>query len=225
MNARQTRFLFCLNLLVVFSGCKQDTKVVDPSSELTALAILAHSHNSPSEPFLFVSTVETGLSPNDSIQESREWLLQGLNAEMGLEEATVDAFLQANANVGDLDFDLPTKLNVQKISQQSFEEYFSENDDLQAGWNALFNDHNRPICVYWVSRIGINKRGDQALIWVRQAIGPLATRGNFYMLTLLDRHWVVTELPIPLLVGQSGGATIRKGAPQVAASNRLTRFD
>ncbi|MCB1087376.1 MAG: hypothetical protein KDM63_10050 [Verrucomicrobiae bacterium] len=167
------------------------------------MAIIAHSFGAVEKNVLICSAFESGLGPEEEASESKETLLQGLNAEMGLEESTVDSFLKANSEKGTLDYNFPKNFKATVISRETLEDYVGSDGGREAGWIELFGQFGDASGVFWVSRIGLNETGDQALIWVRFESGSNYVSGKFYMLTKLGESWAVTELPIPTLIGQS----------------------
>lgn len=216
MRRAELKVIISIGICLTFGGCRESSSSSSPA-ELTALAIVAHNFGSVGKDVLICSSFESGLSPEESVAESKEILLQGLNTEMGLQESTVDSFLKANLEKADLDYDFPKNFRATVISREALEELVDTDGHREAGWNNLFSQFDGVNGVYWISRIGHNEVKDQALIWVRFQSGAKYVSGNFYMLTKLGESWAVTRLPIPTLIGksESNKAPHRTAAPPV----------
>ena len=138
---------------------------------------------------MFVVRDKTGI--DDTAKNYKKSIIREALRE--LSDETYDDFKVKAEKQASLEKKFPTRNNYTLISLDELKKSFAYVFDDDINWDKFYQEHPKSRGIYTFSRVGFNRQGSQALVFVTNWCRSLCGEGNFYLLEKENEEWKVVE--------------------------------
>lgn len=138
---------------------------------------------------MFVVRDKTGI--DDTAKNYRKSIINEALRE--LSDETYEDFKVKTEKQASLEKKFPTRNNYTLISLEELKKSFAYVFDDDINWDKFYQTHPKSRGIYTFSRVGFNRNGSQALVFVTNWCRSLCGEGIFYLLEKENGEWKVVK--------------------------------
>lgn len=135
---------------------------------------------------LIVIVDHTDADYSEDLDQTLQYVTENIS---GIQQETLDDFKAQNAQSHPLRDDFNLRVPHGLISQREMKEIFSTG----SGWDEFYQKYPDSQGAMTLSRVGFNREGDQALVYVGNQSHWLAGAGYYVLLARQDGAWVIQD--------------------------------
>jgi len=191
--------LFAISATV--TGCRKSSspqKTPEISTEVdVAFAYLSDHYNSSNTPLVIHDTFSLGtLNLYSETQGKIDQYIKN-HASEEIPADLIQDFCAKNADRKKVWPELPKHSNVVCLSSNEFQSLYVQKDGEKSDfWDKFYKRYPKAPGVIWLSRVGLNRRGDMAMIYVESQSSWHVGGERFYIFRKQGNKWVETKISI-----------------------------